>query len=53
MYDRFLVLLNDGTECYTKSFDFLLSDMVIDVIKQERTFDNGMTWREVTDSHFH
>ena len=53
MYDRFLVLLSDGTTRYTRNFDFLLSDMVIDVIKQERTFDNGMTWREVTDLHFH
>ena len=49
MYDRFLVLLNDGTTCYTKSFQFLLSDMVINVIKQERTFDDGMTWREVIE----
>ena len=53
MYDRFLILLNDGNICYTRNFDFLFENCVLDVIKQERTFDNGMTWQEVTDLHFH
>ena len=48
MFDRFLVKLTDGTILYTTSFDFLLSDKVSDIIRQERTFDNGMNWKEVT-----
>ena len=47
MYDRFLVLLNDNIVCYTKSFNFLCSDIVKEVLKHERTFDNGTTWKEV------
>ena len=47
MYDRFLVILNDNTVCYTKSFNFLCSDIVKEVLKHERTFDNGSTWKEV------
>ena len=49
MYDRFLVLLNDNTVCYTSSFNFLCTDTVLEVIKHERTFDNGKTWKEVID----
>ena len=48
MYDRFLVLLNDNTLCYTKSFNFLCTDIVEEVLKHERTFNNGKTWVEVT-----
>ena len=48
MFDRFLVKLIDGTKLYTTSFDFLLSDKVLDIIRHERTFDNGMSWKEVT-----
>ena len=48
MYDRFLILLDDGTQAYTTSFNVLASDICLEVIKHERTFDNGDTFIEVT-----
>lgn len=49
MYDRFLVLLRNGQTEYTLSFYRLIYDIdVVDILKQERTFDNGKTFIEVT-----
>ena len=51
MYDRFLVLLRNGKTEYTLSFQRLLFDTdIVDILKQERTFDNGNTFIEVTIS---
>lgn len=47
MWDRFLIELKDGNVCYTTNFSFLCSGLVIDILKQERTFDNGKTWQEI------
>lgn len=47
MLDRFLVLLNDGSTCYTTNFNILCEACVIDIIRHERTFDNGITWTEL------
>ena len=48
MYDRFLVLLRNGKTEYTLSFQRLLYDTdIVDILKQERTFDNGETFIEV------
>lgn len=51
MYDRFLVLLRNGKTEYTLSFQRLVFDTnIVDILKQERTFDNGKTFIEVTIS---
>lgn len=47
MYDRFLVLLDNGNEVYTFSMRVLMRDCAVVVLKHERTFDNGKTWIEV------
>ena len=48
MYDRFLVLLRNGKTEYTLSFQRLLYDTdIVDILKQERTFDNGESFVEV------
>lgn len=47
MYDRFLVLLDNGMKCITFSMRVLMRDCVVEVLKHERTFDNGKTWTEV------
>ena len=47
MYDRFLVLLDNGNEVYSFSMRNLICDCVVEVLKHERTFDNGKTWIEV------
>lgn len=49
VYDRFLIELKDGNICYTKSFRFLGDSLVLDVLRHERTFDNGKTWVEVKE----
>lgn len=47
MYDRFLVLLDNGNKAYNYSMRDLMRDCVVEVLKHERTFDNGRTWTEV------
>ena len=44
MYDRFLVKTVSGSVYYTTSFKELLEDNIVEVIKHERTFDDGATW---------
>lgn len=48
MYDRFLVLLDNGNKVYNFSMCELMRDCVVEVLKHERTFDDGKTWIEVT-----
>lgn len=47
MFDRFYILLNNGRHIYTTSFKRLFCDDVIELVKHERTFDNGKTYIEV------
>ena len=44
MYDRFLVKNVNGSVYYTNSFNELFSDNIVDILRHERTFDNGVTW---------
>lgn len=44
MYDRFYVLLSDGSCAYTFDFRILCTNAVTDILSHERTFDNGKTW---------
>ena len=49
MYDRFLVLLRNGKTEYRYTIDGLVSDSnIVEILTQERTFDNGKTFIEVT-----
>lgn len=45
MYDRFLVEDIFGNVFYTLSFKLLFSDEIVNIVKHERTFDDGATWK--------
>ena len=45
MYDRFLVEDINGKVFYTLAFKLLFSDKIVNIVKHERTFDDGVTWK--------